>query len=360
MGRFINADFVGYLGIAGNITGFNLFSYCGNNSVMGYDPQGEWDWGKFINGASLLAIGVIACAAAITVVSGGACAPLLVAATATFVAGGTTVINGASEIVESFTDYNPVRDSLYNGDTEFYETQRDVFATAAEVGTILLTLGSGMMCFVEGTQITTSTGMVNIEDINIGTLVLSSDPYTMNTDYKAVIEVYKSEAYDLATIYINGEEVTTTLNHPFWTEEYGWVGAEYLTPDCTLVLSSGETAHIDHIVIQHYNSPVYVYNFEVEEFHTYYVGNSGVLVHNKNAWDPEVSETIQKLLEGTGQLRNLRNNPNFHGVNIEYLLQRTPAELEQLAKSGIISSKTLKQIKKAFEGQDWGTKGRKC
>lgn len=70
-----------------------------------------------------------------------------------------------------------------------------------------------------------------------------------------------------------------------------------------------------------------------------------MLVHNKNAWDPEVSETIQKLLEGTGQLRNLRNNPNFHGVNIEYLLQRTPAELEQLAKSGIISSKTLKHAK---------------
>lgn len=82
-----------------------------------------------------------------------------------------------------------------------------------------------------------------------------------------------------------------------------------------------------------------------------------MLVHHKNAWDPEVSETIQKLLEGTGQLRNLRNNPNFHGV---YLLQRTPAELEQLAKSGIISSKTLKQIKKAFEGRDLGTKGRKC
>lgn len=82
-----------------------------------------------------------------------------------------------------------------------------------------------------------------------------------------------------------------------------------------------------------------------------------MLVHNKNAWDPEVSETIQKLLEGTGQLRNLRNNPNFHGVNIEYLLQRTPAELEQLAKSGIISSKTLKQIKKHSKGEIWERKG---
>lgn len=180
------------------------------------------------------------------------------------------------------------------------------------------------------------------------------------TELKEVVNTFIRESSELVHITVNGEEITTTPTHPFWTEEYGWVGAEYLTPDCTLVLSSGEKAHIDYVVIQHYNSPVYVYNFEVEDFHTYYVGSSGVLVHNKNAWDPEVSDTIQKLLEGTGQLRNLKNNPNLRGVDIKYLLQRTPAELEQLAKSGIINSKTLKQIKKAFEGRDLGTKGRKC
>ena len=39
------------------------------------------------------------------------------------------------------------------------------------------------------------------------------------------------------------------------------------------------------------------------------------------------------------------------------MLQRTPAELEQLAKSGIISSKTLKQIKKHSKGEIWERKG---
>ena len=32
----------------------------------------------------------------------------------------------------------------------------------------------------------------------------------------------------------------------------------------------------------------------------------------------------------------------------------------EMAKSGEITNKTLKQIKKAFEGRDLGTKGRKC
>lgn len=44
-GRFLNAD--GYINANGDITGFNMFAYCSNNPVMGYDPTGEWDWGKF-------------------------------------------------------------------------------------------------------------------------------------------------------------------------------------------------------------------------------------------------------------------------------------------------------------------------
>jgi hypothetical protein len=50
----------------------------------------------------------------------------------------------------------------------------------------------------------------------------------------------------------------------------------------------------------------------------------------------------------------LRNNPNLRGVNIEELIQKTPEEVVQMAKDGKITQKTLKQIKKAFEGRDLG------
>ena len=63
---------------------------------------------------------------------------------------------------------------------------------------------------------------------------------------------------------------------------------------------------------------------------------------------------IIKQLTGKGQLRNLRNNPNLRGVNIEELIQKTPEEVVQMAKDGKITQKTLKQIKKAFEGRDLG------
>ncbi len=38
-GRFLNADSIGYLNSTA-INGLNLFAYCGNNPVMGYDPDG--------------------------------------------------------------------------------------------------------------------------------------------------------------------------------------------------------------------------------------------------------------------------------------------------------------------------------
>ncbi len=57
--RFISADDMSYLGADETVTGYNLFAYCGNNPVMGYDPTGNWDWGGVIVGLSLVAAGVI-------------------------------------------------------------------------------------------------------------------------------------------------------------------------------------------------------------------------------------------------------------------------------------------------------------
>ena len=44
LGRFLNAD--GYINGNGDLIGYNMFAYCGNNPVMGYDPSGR---GKFID-----------------------------------------------------------------------------------------------------------------------------------------------------------------------------------------------------------------------------------------------------------------------------------------------------------------------
>ena len=46
------------------------------------------------------------------------------------------------------------------------------------------------------------------------------------------------------------------------------------------VYHSGRTAYVKEVVTEELTEPVAVYNFEVADFHTYYVGENSVLVHN--------------------------------------------------------------------------------
>ena len=54
-GRFLTAD--GQLN--DGLLGYNLFAYCENNPVMGYDPIGEWNWGGVIAGLGIIAATII-------------------------------------------------------------------------------------------------------------------------------------------------------------------------------------------------------------------------------------------------------------------------------------------------------------
>ena len=47
-----------------------------------------------------------------------------------------------------------------------------------------------------------------------------------------------------------------------------------------LVLSNGEIVTVEWVQHEILESPIKVYNFEVQDFHTYFVGENGVFVHN--------------------------------------------------------------------------------
>jgi len=48
-----------------------------------------------------------------------------------------------------------------------------------------------------------------------------------------------------------------------------------------LQLVNGEYVVVEQVQHEILEFPITVYNFEVEDFHTYYVGDTGVLVHNR-------------------------------------------------------------------------------
>jgi len=79
---------------------------------------------------------------------------------------------------------------------------------------------------------------------------------------------------------VNGEEIVTTPSHPFYVPKFGWTLAINLRAGDILVLSNGEYVVVEAIQHEILESPIKVYNFEVQDFHTYFVGESSVLVHN--------------------------------------------------------------------------------
>lgn len=65
VGRFINSDAHEYLGNGAELSNYNLFAYCGNNPVLGYDPEGTFFW-HIVAGAIIGAVVEVAT----TVISG--------------------------------------------------------------------------------------------------------------------------------------------------------------------------------------------------------------------------------------------------------------------------------------------------
>ena len=82
-------------------------------------------------------------------------------------------------------------------------------------------------------------------------------------------------------VKVNGEEITCTPMHPFYVPKKGWTSAVDLRAGDILVMLNGEYVVVEQVQHELLESPETTYNFEVDEYHTYYVGNESVLVHNK-------------------------------------------------------------------------------
>ena len=132
IGRWINADDTAYLGADNTLLSYNLFTYCKNTPVIGYDPTGHFSWNDLFNVAAVVTVAAIAVVAVVG--SGGAAAaPILAAAsalagttvtaaTATTVAAGVAItglatmqIAASASLHESSGNNNPNQNNNYTG-----------------------------------------------------------------------------------------------------------------------------------------------------------------------------------------------------------------------------------------------------
>jgi RHS repeat-associated protein len=134
-------------------------------------------------------------------------------------------------------------------------------------------------CFTAGTLVYTDLGYKNIEDIKIGDKVWAYDDETGNLALKKVIDTFTREFTQVYKIHFGDEILEATNEHPFFIGGK-WFKVDELKVGDNLTLYDGTTSSITKIEFVEGNFKVY--NFTVDEFHTYYVSKSNVLVHNGN------------------------------------------------------------------------------
>ena len=99
--------------------------------------------------------------------------------------------------------------------------------------------------------------------------------------------------------------IHTTPEHLFYVKDVGFVEARLLRKNDRLACSSGDFGVILDVEIELCEEAVEVYNFEVEEYHTYHVGDVGVWVHNAD-YDDGVS--VGKDSGDMGEIEPLNSN----------------------------------------------------
>ncbi len=134
-----------------------------------------------------------------------------------------------------------------------------------------------------GTPVVAAAGLVPVEDVRAGDLVLATDvDGGGGTTVKPVARTYVRASDTLVHLTIGGRVTSVTPEHLFHVPGAGWVKAAGLTPATRLLGPGGEPVMVDDVRIELFDTPVTVFNFEVEEYHTYYAGHTPVLVHNAN------------------------------------------------------------------------------
>ena len=152
--------------------------------------------------------------------------------------------------------------------------------SGAFAGAAMSMSGNPMFCFVAGTTVLTTLGNKAIETIQVGDTIPCVDHITGESAEKRVITTTINKVDRLIELDIDGEIIQCTETHPFQVKGRGWVDACNLNPGDVVYTKNWNTATVKSVNLLELDEPVEVFNFEVEDCHTYFVGSNYILVHN--------------------------------------------------------------------------------
>lgn len=189
---------------------------------------------------------------------------------------------------------------------------------------------SSAVCFVKGTKILTNEGYKNIEDIKIGDLVYSKDIVSGKENLKSVKNTFKKTTNKIININTNKTEIYTTEGHPFFVKDEGFKKAKDIKINDKIIVFGNGEVEVTSKKVKKLSKQIEVFNFEVDDYHNYFVGEEKLLVHNRcqllvrespsvkraiKKLSPEAKKGYNKVIQGltAGDLRGL-NDHSLTGV----------------------------------------------
>ncbi len=133
-------------------------------------------------------------------------------------------------------------------------------------------------CFTAGTLVSTEQGLRPIETLKEGDRVWALGQGTVEVGLKPITKLFRHEVTNLVVLTVGGEVIETTPEHPFWMRDEGWVRAGQLEVGDELLTRDGAWLTITAVELR--QGDFIVFNFEVGDFHSYYVGTDAISVHN--------------------------------------------------------------------------------
>ena len=161
--------------------------------------------------------------------------------------------------------------------------------------------------------------------------MLAYEEETGEQAYKPVLQLFKNETKQWCTVCVDvggqKEQIISTPGHKYYLpnnteprevgvkqehESYTglsekWVSASKLKAGDKVLLSDGNYGIITNVKIEKLSIPETTYNLEVEDFHTYYVGENPVCVHNVGCQNPD-QKALTEIIKENGKNKPLSMN----------------------------------------------------
>lgn len=175
---------------------------------------------------------------------------------------------------ESWQNYNELS---YGDINRVVETRLDE--------TYLTRLEPPCECFAPGTLVWRQSGPTPIEQIRVGDMVLSQHPSTGELAYRPVLETTVGPLSAVMKVKLPNEEFVSTLGHRFWVDGSGWAMAKELQLPASLHTLQG-SAKIEELTP---DGELECHNLVVDDFHTFVIGKSQLVVHDKTCPQPTLA-----------------------------------------------------------------------